>query len=74
MEREVPGATGDPSLPAPHGVSDTGSSGVQSIPVIARGAERLYAFERTPQYTVPARHHTVDKSVLDEFKGDYEAI
>ncbi|MGF1597904.1 MAG: flavin-containing monooxygenase [Acidimicrobiales bacterium] len=55
-------------------VIGTGSSGVQSIPVIARQAEQLYVFQRTPQYMIPARHHTVDKAVLDEIKGDYDAI
>jgi cation diffusion facilitator CzcD-associated flavoprotein CzcO len=56
------------------GVIGTGSSGVQSIPVIARQAGHLYVFQRTPQYTIPARHHTVDKAFLDEIKKDYDAI
>jgi cyclohexanone monooxygenase len=56
------------------GVIGTGSSGIQSIPVIARQAEHLYVFQRTPQYTIPARHGTVDKAFLDEVKKDYEAI
>ncbi|MDE2897562.1 MAG: NAD(P)/FAD-dependent oxidoreductase, partial [Chloroflexota bacterium] len=38
------------------GVIGTGSSGVQSIPVIARQASSLTVFQRTPQFTVPARH------------------
>ena len=54
-------------------VIGTGSSGVQSIPVIARQAEHLYVLQRTPQYMVPARHSTVDKSVLDRIKQDYDA-
>ena len=40
-------------------VIGTGSSGVQSIPVIARQASSLTVFQRTPQFTVPARHRTV---------------
>jgi cyclohexanone monooxygenase len=56
------------------GVIGTGSSGIQSIPVIAKQAEQLYVFQRTPQYTIPARHGTVDKAFLDEVKKDYEAI
>ena len=54
-------------------VIGTGSSGIQSIPVIARQAQHLYVFQRTPQYTVPARHSTVDKAVLDGIKQDYDA-
>ena len=55
-------------------VIGTGSSGVQSIPVIAREADQLFVLQRTPQYMIPARHHTVDKTVLDEIKADYDAI
>ena len=55
-------------------VIGTGSSGVQSIPVIAQQADHLYVFQRTPQYMIPARHGTVDKSVLDEIKADYDRI
>ena len=55
-------------------VIGTGSSGVQSIPVIARQAEHLTVFQRTAQYMIPARHGTVDKAVLDRIKEDYEAI
>jgi cation diffusion facilitator CzcD-associated flavoprotein CzcO len=56
------------------GVIGTGSSGVQSIPVIAKTAGHLSVFQRTPQYTIPARHGNVDKTFLDEVKKNYEAI
>jgi cyclohexanone monooxygenase len=56
------------------GVIGTGSSGVQSIPVIAQTAGHLYVFQRTPQYTVPARHGTVDKAFLDNVKANYDEI
>jgi cation diffusion facilitator CzcD-associated flavoprotein CzcO len=56
------------------GVIGTGSSGIQSIPVIAQTAGHLYVFQRTPQYTIPARHGTVDKAYLDDVKKNYEAI
>ena len=55
-------------------VIGTGSSGVQSIPVIAAQAEHLTVLQRTPQYMIPARHQTVDKAVLDEIKKDYDQI
>lgn len=38
------------------GVIGTGSSGIQSIPVIAGEAEHLTVFQRTPAYSVPARN------------------
>ncbi|MGE0541791.1 MAG: flavin-containing monooxygenase [Dehalococcoidia bacterium] len=56
------------------GVIGTGSSGVQSIPVIAEQAEHLYVFQRTPQYTIPARHGTVDRAFLDDVKARYDEI
>ena len=56
-------------------VIGTGSSGVQSIPVIAKQAERLTVFQRTPQYTIPARHETVDRRFIEEeVKPNYDAI
>ena len=56
------------------GVIGTGSSGIQSIPVIAKQAGHLYVFQRTPQYTIPARHGTVDKAFLDNVKKNYDEI
>jgi len=56
------------------GVIGTGSSGVQSIPVIAKQAAHLYVFQRTPQYAIPARHGTVDKAFLDNVKQNYDEI
>ncbi len=56
------------------GVIGTGSSGVQSIPVIAEQAEHLTVFQRTPQFTVPARHHTVDRHYLDDVKQRYDEV
>ena len=35
------------------GVIGTGSSAIQSIPIIARQAAHLYVFQRTPNYTIP---------------------
>ena len=39
------------------GVIGTGSSAIQSIPIIAEQAAHLYVFQRTPHYSVPA-HNT----------------
>ena len=56
------------------GVIGTGSSGVQAIPVIAGQAGHLTVFQRTPQYTIPARHGTVTPEFLEEVKGRYDEI
>ena len=56
-------------------VIGTGSSGVQSIPVIAEQAGHLTVFQRTPQYTVPARHGSIDRKFIEEeVKPQYDAI
>ena len=55
-------------------VIGTGSSGIQSIPVIARESEHLTVFQRTPQYTIPAQHGTVDQAFLKEVKANYNEI
>ncbi len=56
-------------------VIGTGSSGVQAIPVIAEKAESLTVFQRTPQYTIPARHENVDRRFIEEeVKPNYDAI
>lgn len=41
-------------------VIGTGSSGIQSIPLIAEQAERLIVFQRTPNHSVPAFNHPLD--------------
>ena len=37
-------------------VIGTGSSGVQSIPVIAQEARQLVVFQRTPNFSIPAHN------------------
>ena len=56
-------------------VIGTGSSGIQAIPVIAKQAKRLTVFQRTPQYSIPARHETVDRRFIEEdVKPHYDEI
>ena len=56
-------------------VIGTGSSAVQAIPVIAEQAKRLTVFQRTPQYSIPARHETVDRRFIEEeVKPNYDEI
>ena len=56
------------------GVIGTGSSGVQAIPVIAKEADHLTVFQRTPQYTIPARNHLYDHEYIKTAKQNYEEI
>lgn len=50
------------------GVIGTGSSGVQSIPVIAEEAKEVYVFQRTPQYSVPTRNRQFTEEEIAQFK------
>jgi cation diffusion facilitator CzcD-associated flavoprotein CzcO len=56
------------------GVIGTGSSGVQSIPVIARQAEHLTVFQRTATYSVPAHNGPMDPSYQSSVKERYGAF
>ncbi|ORX15452.1 cyclohexanone monooxygenase [Mycolicibacterium wolinskyi] len=52
-------------------VIGTGSSGIQSIPVIAEQAEQLYVFQRTPNYSVPAGNRPLSAAEVAEIKANY---
>ena len=56
------------------GVVGTGSTGIQAIPMIAQEAEHLFVFQRTPQYSVPARNHPMDREEEARIKADYKAF
>ena len=52
----------------------TGSTGIQATPVIAREADHLTVFQRTPNYSVPARNAPLTPEVAAEIKADYREI
>jgi cation diffusion facilitator CzcD-associated flavoprotein CzcO len=56
------------------GVIGTGSTGVQLIPVVAREAEQLYVFQRSPAYTLPWQVRRFEPGELDELKAHYDDI
>lgn len=56
------------------GVVGTGSSGVQTIPVIAEQAAHVTVFQRTPQFSIPARHETVNEAFWKDVKDHYDEI
>lgn len=56
------------------GVIGTGSSGVQSIPVISEEAKQLTVFQRTPQYSSPAKNHPYSEEFLRQTKENYDVI
>ena len=53
------------------GIIGTGSSAVQSIPVIAKQARELHVFQRTAAYSVPAHNAPLDAQYEAKIKADY---
>jgi cyclohexanone monooxygenase len=53
------------------GVIGTGSSGIQSIPVIAEQCEHLYVFQRTANFSIPAQNRAMGPDELAEIKANY---
>jgi cyclohexanone monooxygenase len=53
------------------GVIGTGSSAIQSIPLIARQAAHLYVFQRTPNFSVPAHNAPLDPEYVQKIKANY---
>jgi cation diffusion facilitator CzcD-associated flavoprotein CzcO/acetyl esterase/lipase len=51
-------------------VIGTGSSAVQSIPLIAAEAEQLTVFQRTPNFSIPARNGPISDERLAPFLAD----
>ncbi len=56
------------------GIIGTGSSGVQSIPVIAAQAEHLTVFQRTPNYTLPAGNRPISDEDRERARAAYDEI
>ncbi|MEM7252441.1 MAG: NAD(P)/FAD-dependent oxidoreductase [Pseudomonadota bacterium] len=55
-------------------VIGTGSSAIQSIPIIAEQAKSLTVFQRTPNYSVPAWNEALTSEYVDSIKADYPAL
>lgn len=56
------------------GIIGTGSSGIQAIPVIAKEAEHLTVFQRTPQFSIPAGNGPLDPELVREARANWPAL
>lgn len=54
------------------GVIGTGSTGVQLITEVAPQCKHLTVFQRSAQYSVPARHGPIPNDEIDRIKADYD--
>jgi len=56
------------------GVIGTGSSAIQSIPIMAQQARHLTVFQRTANYTIPAHNRPLDPDYVREVKANYREM
>ncbi|MCL4242436.1 MAG: NAD(P)/FAD-dependent oxidoreductase [Dehalococcoidia bacterium] len=56
------------------GVIGTGSSAIQSIPVIAQQAKHLTVFQRTANFSMPANNGPLDEDYRAKMTTDYTSI
>ncbi len=56
------------------GIVGTGSSGIQAIPELARQADQLFVFQRTPNYSVPARNAPLTPDYETSWKERYPEL
>lgn len=54
------------------GIIGTGSSGIQTIPIVAKQAKHLYVFQRTANYSVPAINRPLTPEAAKAHKAQYE--
>jgi cyclohexanone monooxygenase len=54
-------------------VIGTGSSAIQSTPLIAKDASEVYVFQRTPNYSLPALNRPLTEEEVAEFKAAFPA-
>jgi len=56
------------------GIIGTGSSGIQAMPEIAKTAEHVTVFQRTPQYSLPARNRPLPHEELAKYREDWDEL
>jgi cyclohexanone monooxygenase len=56
------------------GIIGTGSTAIQAIPHLAEQAGELFVFQRTPNYSMPARNTPMDPSYQAKAKANYPAF
>ena len=56
------------------GVIGTGSSAVQSIPLIAEQADHVFVFQRTPNFVVEAQNRPLPADEMAAIRANYDAL
>jgi cyclohexanone monooxygenase len=56
------------------GIVGTGSSSIQATPIIARQAQHLFVFQRTPQFAIPAWNRPLSDEEMRQAQAHYEDL
>ncbi len=56
------------------GIIGTGSTSIQAIPHLAQDAGELFVFQRTPNYSIPARNAPMNPEFQSAIKANYAAF
>ena len=56
------------------GIIGTGSSSIQATPLIAKQAEHLFVFQRTPQFAIPAWNRALTDAEMRHAQETYDEI
>jgi len=52
------------------GVIGTGATGVQILPIVAKSAEKLHVFQRTPNWCIPLGNGPLTSELIQDLRGD----
>ena len=56
------------------GIIGSGSSAIQSAPLISQDAAHVYLYQRTPNFVVPSQNRPLSDEDVDLIKSDYEGF
>ena len=56
------------------GIIGTGSSAIQAIPILAEEAGELFVFQRTPNFSMPARNKPMAPEYQDSVRENYDSF
>lgn len=56
------------------GIIGTGATGVQVTPIVAKTAEQLFVFQRSPNWCTPLGNHPISDEEMDKLQAEYDKI
>lgn len=56
------------------GIIGTGATGVQVTPIVAKTAEQLFVFQRSPNWCTPLGNHPISDEEMEKLQAEYDRI